>query len=111
MADKQEHPFLFYLCAGIGVSTFVQFLLIAGGSTGALPLSGVALPFMSYGGSSLLCNMLAAGFLLSASHLQGTAAQMKFITRQQDKNLLPALVAACMGIVLLGSKCFKVFVQ
>lgn len=95
-------PFLFYLCAGIGVSTFVQFILIAGGSTGALPLSGVALPFMSYGGSSLLSNMLAAGFLLSASHLQGSAAQMKFITRQQDKNLLPALVAACIGIILLG---------
>jgi cell division protein FtsW (lipid II flippase) len=95
-------PFLFYLCAGIGVSTFVQFLLIAGGSTGALPLSGVALPFMSYGGSSLLCNMLAAGFLLSASHLKGSVAQMKFITRQQDKNLLPALLAACIGIVLLG---------
>lgn len=95
-------PFLFYLCAGIGVSTFIQFILIAGGSTGALPLSGVALPFMSYGGSSLLCNMLAAGFLLSASHLQGSAAQMKFITRQQDKNLLPALLAACIGIVLLA---------
>ena len=95
-------PFLFYLCAGIGVSTFIQFILIAGGSTGALPLSGVALPFMSYGGSSLLCNMLAAGFLLSASHLQGTVAQMKFITRQQDKNLLPALLAACIGILLLG---------
>jgi cell division protein FtsW (lipid II flippase) len=95
-------PFLFYLCAGIGVSTFVQFILIAGGSTGALPLSGVALPFMSYGGSSLLCNMLAAGFLLSASHLRGTVAQMKFVTRQQDKNLLPALLAACIGIVLLG---------
>lgn len=95
-------PFLFYLCAGIGVSTFIQFILIAGGSTGALPLSGVALPFMSYGGSSLLCNMLAAGFLLSASHLRGTVTQMKFITRQQDKNLLPALLAACIGIMLLG---------
>lgn len=100
-------PFLFYVCAGIGVSTFVQFLLIAGGSTGALPLSGVALPFMSYGGSSLLCNMLAAGFLLSASHLQGSVAQMKFITRQQDKNLLPALVAACIGIILLGASVSK----
>ncbi|HEX8332866.1 MAG TPA: FtsW/RodA/SpoVE family cell cycle protein, partial [Segetibacter sp.] len=95
-------PFLFYLCAGIGVGTFVQFLLIAGGSTGALPLSGVALPFMSYGGSSLLTNMVAAGFLLSASHIQGSSAQMKFITRQQDKNLVPALLAACLGIILLS---------
>ncbi|MEP7143632.1 MAG: FtsW/RodA/SpoVE family cell cycle protein, partial [Ferruginibacter sp.] len=94
-------PFLFYLCAGIGIATFVQFLLIAGGSTGALPLTGVALPFMSYGGSSLFCNMLAAGFLLSASHLKGSPAQMKFISRQ-DKNLLPALLAACAGIILLG---------
>lgn len=95
-------PFLFYVCSGIGVGTFIQFLLIAGGSTGALPLSGVALPFISYGGSSLLSNMLAAGFLLSASHLQGSPAQMKFITKQQDKNLLPALLAACIGIILLG---------
>ncbi|MEJ7586751.1 MAG: FtsW/RodA/SpoVE family cell cycle protein [Ferruginibacter sp.] len=95
-------PFLFYLCAGIGIATFTQFLLIAGGSTGALPLTGVALPFVSYGGSSLFCNMLASGFLLSASHLKGSAVQMKFITARQDKNLLPALLAACAGIVLLG---------
>ena len=95
-------PFLFYLCAGIGIGTFIQFLLIAGGSTGALPLSGVALPFMSYGGSSLLTNMIAAGFLLSASHLQGSPAQMKFITKQQDHNLVPALLAALIGIVLLS---------
>ncbi|HYJ64153.1 MAG TPA: FtsW/RodA/SpoVE family cell cycle protein, partial [Parafilimonas sp.] len=95
-------PLLFYICAGIGVATFIQFLLIAGGSTGALPLSGVALPFMSYGGSSLIVNMIAAGFLLSASHIHGSPAQMKYISAQQDKNLIPALLAACMGIVLLG---------
>lgn len=95
-------PFLFYLCAGIGISTFVQFLLIAGGSVGALPLSGVSLPFMSYGGSSLIANMMAAGFLLSASIVQGSAVQMKFISRQQDRNIMPALVAALVGVVLLG---------
>jgi cell division protein FtsW (lipid II flippase) len=95
-------PFLFYLCAGIGISTFVQFLLIAGGSTGALPLSGVSLPFLSYGGSSLIFNMLAAGFLLSSSIIYGSEVQRKFISKQQDRNLLPALVAACCGILLLG---------
>ena len=95
-------PFLFYLCAGIGIGTFVQFLLIAGGSTGALPLSGVALPFTSYGGTSLLCSMLAAGFLLSASKINGSKVQMKYIMQRQDKNLMPALLAACIGIVLLA---------
>jgi cell division protein FtsW (lipid II flippase) len=94
-------PFLFYLCAGIGVSTFVQFLLIAGGSTGALPLSGVSLPFQSYGGSSLVANLLASGFLLSASLVRGTPVQMNYISRQQDKNLVPALIAAFVGVMLL----------
>jgi hypothetical protein len=45
--------------------------------------------------------MLAAGFLLSASNVTGTAVQMNFITRQQDRNLVPALVAAFAGIILL----------
>jgi cell division protein FtsW (lipid II flippase) len=95
-------PFLFYLCAGIGVSTFIQFLLIAGGSIGALPLSGVSLPLVSYGGSSLVCNLLAAGFLLSASSVRGTILQMRHITKRQDGNLVPVLVAACAGVLLLG---------
>lgn len=94
-------PFLFYLCAGIGISLFIQFLLIAGGSTGALPLSGVALPFISYGGSSLVANILAAGFLLSVSMVRGSEVQMAYISRQQDKNLVPALLAATVAIVLL----------
>lgn len=95
-------PFLFYVCAGIGISTFVQFLLIAGGSTGALPLSGVSLPFLSYGGSSLIFNLLAAGFLLSASIIHGSVVQREYISKQQDKNLIPALAAACLGVLLLG---------
>lgn len=94
-------PFLFYVSAGIGISMFVQFLLIAGGSTGALPLSGVALPFISYGGSSLVANMMAAGFILSVSTIRGTALQMDFITRQQDKNLVPALLSASVAVLLL----------
>ncbi|SDH47719.1 cell division protein FtsW, lipid II flippase [Pedobacter terrae] len=96
-------PFLFYLSAGVGVSTFVQFLLIAGGSTGALPLSGVSLPFQSYGGSSLVLNFLAAGFLLSVSAVRGSEVQMQYIAKTQDKNLVPALIAACLGILLLGA--------
>jgi cell division protein FtsW (lipid II flippase) len=93
-------PFLFYLCSGIGLCTFVQFILIAGGSTGALPLSGVSLPFESYGGSSLVANFFAAGFLLSASMLRGTPVQMAYLTQRQDKNLVPALLGAFVAIIL-----------
>jgi cell division protein FtsW (lipid II flippase)/cell division protein FtsI/penicillin-binding protein 2 len=95
-------PFLFYLSSGIGISMFVQFLLIAGGSTGALPLSGVALPYISYGGSSLVANMMAAGIILSVSTIRGSALQLEFITKQQDKNLVPALLSASVAVLLLG---------
>ncbi|WP_432713155.1 FtsW/RodA/SpoVE family cell cycle protein [Pedobacter sp.] len=94
-------PFLFYICAGIGICTFIQFLLIAGGSTGALPLSGVSLPFESYGGSSLVINLAAAGFLLSASKIRGTAVQLEYLKKQQDSNLVPALAVASIGIMVL----------
>jgi cell division protein FtsW (lipid II flippase) len=95
------NPFLFYLCAGIGICTFIQFLLIAGGSTGVLPLSGVSLPFESYGGSSLVINLMAAGFLLSASKLRATPVQLEYMSKQQDTNLVPALAVASIGIILL----------
>ncbi|WP_026897501.1 FtsW/RodA/SpoVE family cell cycle protein [Daejeonella oryzae] len=103
--------FLFYLCAGIGICTFVQFLLIAGGSTGALPLSGVSLPFQSYGGSSLVVNMLAAGFLLSASLTKGTVVQMTYVSTQHDRNLVPALAAAFIGILLLTASVSRYFLN
>jgi cell division protein FtsW (lipid II flippase) len=99
---QSGRSFLFYLCSGIGIGTFIQFLLIAGGSTGALPLSGVSLPFMSYGGSSLIMNMIAAAFLLSASLVEGSSVQMNYMAKQHDRNLVPALIAALIGVVLLG---------
>jgi hypothetical protein len=46
--------------------------------------------------------MLAAGFLLSVSSIQGSTVQLQYLSRQQDKNLLPALLAAVIGIILLG---------
>jgi cell division protein FtsW (lipid II flippase) len=95
------NPFLFYICAGIGISTFIQFVLIAGGSTGALPLSGVSLPFESYGGSSLVINLVAAGFLLTTSKLKGTPVQLEYLQKQQDSNLVPALAVASIGILVL----------
>ncbi|SDL77364.1 FtsW/RodA/SpoVE family cell cycle protein [Pedobacter antarcticus] len=94
-------PLIFYLCAGIGLSTFVQFILIAGGSTGALPLSGVSLPLLSYGGSSMVINLLAAAFLLSASMVKGTAVQLKYMQNNQDHNLVPALLTALAAVTLL----------
>jgi cell division protein FtsW (lipid II flippase) len=55
------------LTAALGLQTFI----IVGGGTGLIPLTGITLPFVSYGGSSLLANMLAVGLLLIVSNHVG----------------------------------------
>lgn len=60
---------LFANLVGIGVVSmiFIQTLVNIGGVIGIIPITGVTLPFISYGGSSLLLNMLSVGIVLSIS--------------------------------------------
>ena len=53
--------------AAVGITTWlvVQALVNIGGVSGVLPITGVPLPFVSYGGSALLVEMIAIGVLLS----------------------------------------------
>jgi rod shape determining protein RodA len=55
------------LAAGIVGIFFCHVCINLGGVLGLLPITGVTLPFMSYGGSSLLTMLLATGMLLSVS--------------------------------------------
>jgi len=54
---------------GMGVISMIglQAMINIGGVTGLIPMTGVPLPFISYGGSSLLVCLLATGVLLSVS--------------------------------------------
>lgn len=52
------------IAAGISAWFGVQALVNIGGVTGSMPLTGLTLPFLSYGGSSLIASMIAAGMLL-----------------------------------------------
>jgi len=60
------------LAAGIAFAIGIQAFLIIGGVVRLLPLTGITLPFMSYGGSSLLANMLLVALLLRVSHEERT---------------------------------------
>ncbi|MGD8191618.1 putative lipid II flippase FtsW [Brevibacillus ginsengisoli] len=55
--------------AGIGVITMIsiQAFINIGGATGTIPISGVPLPLISYGGSSMLVCLMGIGVLLSVS--------------------------------------------
>jgi len=55
------------LSAGISISLGLQAVLIIGGNIRLLPLVGVTLPFVSYGGSSLVTSFLLLGILLLLS--------------------------------------------
>lgn len=56
------------LAFGLSAVFAMQALIIVGGVVRLLPLTGQTLPFVSYGGSSLLANWLLAGLLLMVSH-------------------------------------------
>jgi cell division protein FtsW (lipid II flippase) len=58
--------------AGFGIVTGIQAVVIAGGVTRLLPLTGVTLPFVSYGGSSLLTNFVILGCVLAVSNTELT---------------------------------------
>jgi cell division protein FtsW (lipid II flippase) len=55
------------LATGLALIVGVQAFIIAAGNLKVLPLTGVTLPFVSYGGSSLLANAVVVGLLLALS--------------------------------------------
>jgi cell division protein FtsW (lipid II flippase) len=55
------------LATGLALVVGVQAFIIAAGNLKVLPLTGVTLPFVSYGGSSLLVNAIVVGLLLALS--------------------------------------------
>lgn len=55
------------LAIGLALVIGIQAFIIAAGNLKVLPLTGVTLPFISYGGSSLLANALVVGLLLALS--------------------------------------------
>ena len=67
IAMAARDPFGRFLALGIAVLFAIEAVFNMGVVTGLLPTKGLALPFLSYGGSSLLISLLAVGILLNIS--------------------------------------------
>jgi cell division protein FtsW len=71
IALRATDRFGMLLAAGITVWVTAQAAINIGGVTGLLPVSGIPLPFVSFGGSSLVVTMLAAGILANVGRARG----------------------------------------
>lgn len=73
IAMNAPDRFGMFLAIGIAISITYYFLFNAGVAANLLPISGIPMPFLSYGGSSLMMNLLAIGILLNISSQQQPA--------------------------------------
>ena len=67
IAASATDEFQAILAAGLSLVIGVQAFIIAAGNLKLIPLTGITLPFISYGGSSLLTNGLVVGLLMALS--------------------------------------------
>jgi cell division protein FtsW (lipid II flippase) len=67
IAARAGDEFQALLATGLTLVIVLQAALIIGGNLKLVPLTGITLPFISYGGSSLLANAIVVGLLLALS--------------------------------------------
>jgi len=67
IANRTPNRFAMLVAVGITSWFVFQAVINMGVNLSLLPLTGITMPFVSYGGSSLIANMLAAGILLNIS--------------------------------------------
>lgn len=78
IATRATEPFIRYAAAGITVWIMAQTLVNLGAVIGLLPIVGIPLPLLSYGGSALLPTLIAIGMLLSFAKAEpGAQAALK----------------------------------
>lgn len=98
IALHHRDVFQVLLAAGLTVSLGFQALYIMGGVLRVLPLAGITLPFVSYGGSSLVTSLFAAAILVILSDANGATPQFERPLR--DLSVVFTLAWAGLALVV-----------
>lgn len=99
-ARRTGETSLYYFISGVGVVTIIQLSIIAGGSLGLIPLTGISAPFLSKGNSGLMINLFMFGVILIASHTKSDVKQAKRHSQKFD-NLTAFAILSFAVICLL----------
>ena len=70
IASLVNDPYKSFLAIGLGISIFIQVFINIAVVIGLLPITGITLPIVSYGGSSLIITLTSLGLLLNLSKYQ-----------------------------------------
>ncbi|RLB40216.1 MAG: putative lipid II flippase FtsW [Deltaproteobacteria bacterium] len=95
-AWRAQDEYAGYLAAGMTLFIGLQAFTNLAVALGLLPTKGLALPFVSYGGSSLLVNAAAAGIILNTSRY-GVSRAVEASAPTKTKRRQPRLTAARGG--------------
>jgi cell division protein FtsW (lipid II flippase) len=98
-AYRSRYTYSGLLAAGLSVALGLQALIILGGTLLVLPLTGVTLPFLSYGGSSLTTSSIAAGLLILVSDIRPST---RTLGRALDRVHAGLLVGWAVIALVLG---------
>lgn len=72
IAGKTKEKFGFLVCLGVFGMLFVQVFINVGMNLGLVPIAGITLPLISYGGSSLVATMISLGIVENIARLKYT---------------------------------------
>ncbi|WP_273211929.1 FtsW/RodA/SpoVE family cell cycle protein [Helicobacter rodentium] len=67
IANRCENTIYYLFCSGVAVLLGFSFLINAFGISGLIPIKGIAVPLLSYGGSSILATSIMIGMVLAIS--------------------------------------------
>jgi len=104
IAIHTQEPFQRYLASGLTTFLAAQSILIIGGNLRLLPLTGVTLPFVSYGGSSLLVSFISVVLLLKISTIekQYSAFNVQRSTFSPFTNISTLLLISLVATTLIA---------